>query len=363
MTQINPMPGHRCARCETLPDSSCRTGSLYLSPPMGPTAEAIENIARAFCVSLSHHSGRTLELDLTEESGPEICGALASDLGQMELDDTRCLFLAEDESFDIGALDRVCSLGEFLSVRDNQWFIELLEDERLVSWFQPIVQADQPGQVFAYECLVRGEGRQGETILPGALFDTARRSDLLFFFDRLCRQTAIRSAWAHRITTQIFINFNPTSIYNPVHCLKSTLETMAGTGLSFKNVVFEVVETDKVRDVSHLLKIVNYYKEMGFGLALDDIGAGYSSLNLLHQINPDYIKIDLDLIRDVHTDRSKGVIVKNLLGIARDLGIKSIAEGVETHGEWQWLCAHGADYLQGYLFAKPEPVPVVPALS
>ena len=263
MGQILPSPGQRCSRCESLPDCSCRAGTLYVSPPMGPTAAAIEEVARRLSISLSRHPGRTL--------------------------------------------------GEFLSVLDNQWFIDLLEDERLVSWFQPIVKADRPEDVFAYECLARGKGRQGETIFPGALFDTARRADLLFYFDRLCRQTAIKSAWAHGITSRIFINFNPTTIYNPVHCLKSTLETISGTGLSYENVIFEVVETDKVRDVN--------------------------------------------------TDSAKGIIVRNLLGIARDLGIKSIAEGVETPEEWEWLRDHGADYLQGYLFAKPAPEPVGPDLS
>lgn len=126
--------------------------------------------------------------------------------------------------------------------------------------------------------------------------------------------------------------------------------------LSYLNAM-ELVETDQVKDIKHLLNIIQFYRKRGFRIALDDLGAGYSSLNLLHHIKPDFIKIDMELIRDVDQAPYKGMIVKNLLMLAENLGIETIAEGVETAKEWQWLVENKATYIQGYLFAKPAAVP------
>ncbi|SHJ62369.1 EAL domain, c-di-GMP-specific phosphodiesterase class I (or its enzymatically inactive variant) [Desulfatibacillum alkenivorans DSM 16219] len=353
---------NKCKRCECLPQYMEQAGVLYLSPPMEPTFKSIEKALENEPFRLNQEDKNIFEIPLDGNNAKRLFRGLQRCLNDMELADTKCLFLPQGAAFGIEHMVKVTALGEFISVCDNRWFTDLLRDERLESWFQPIVHAESPTEVFAYECLIRGKSENGETIFPDALFGMARSSELLFFLDRLCRQTAIKDASKHNISAKLFINFNPTSIYNPVHCLKSTLRTIKECGVSYDQIVFEVVETDRIQDVEHLLTIVSFYKNMGFGLALDDLGAGYSSLNLLHRIQPDFIKIDLELIRDVHKNESKGVIVRNLLAIARDLGIQSIAEGVEQIEEWQWLKANGADYTQGYLLAKPSPVPPDPAM-
>lgn len=278
----------------------------------------------------------------------------------MELKDTKCLFLPEGQEISIDYFKSVQTLEEFLSLSSNQWFIQLLDEKRLVSWFQPIVNAIRPDEIFAYECLIRGKGLDGNIIYPPELFATARSMDMLFHLDRVSRQTAVKDAARQKISHNIFINFNPTTIYDPKHCLKTTMETIVKTGVSPDKIVFEVVETDRVRDIKHLLNIIHFYRNRGFRIALDDMGAGYSSLNMLHHIKPDFIKIDMELIHDVDLDPYKGMIVKNLLDLAKNLGIETIAEGVERTQEWQWLAGNGATYIQGYLFARPSAVPPLP---
>jgi EAL domain-containing protein (putative c-di-GMP-specific phosphodiesterase class I) len=125
-------------------------------------------------------------------------------------------------------------------------------------------------------------------------------------------------------------------------------------------VVFEVVESEDVPDTAHLLAILEEYRGAGFAVALDDVGAGYSSLNLLAKLKPDYLKIDMGLIRGVDRDAYKAQVAGKVLEMARALGVLTVVEGVETAGERDWAVAHGADFLQGYLFAKPSAEPPLP---
>ncbi len=96
-------------------------------------------------------------------------------------------------------------------------------------------------------------------------------------------------------------------------------------------------------------------------MALDDLGAGYSSLNLLASLRPDFVKLDVGLVRDVDRDPYRTAIAAKLLDLAKDLGVIVVAEGVETEEQWRWLVAHGADLAQGFFFARPASPPPVPA--
>lgn len=191
------------------------------------------------------------------------------------------------------------------------------------------------------------------------MFDIARQADLLFHLDRTARLTAIAQAVVHGSPLPAFINFNPTSIYNPNACLQSTRHAVDTAGIPPDRIVFEVVESDDVGDADHLLNILNFYRDAGFRVALDDVGSGYSSLNLLAQLKPDFMKLDMQLVRGVDTDRYKAGIAARLLDFASCEGIKTVAEGIETRGEWEWVRDHGADYAQGYFFARPSATPMM----
>ena len=141
-------------------------------------------------------------------------------------------------------------------------------------------------------------------------------------------------------------------------CLRSTVEAIDKAGIRHEQVVFEVVESDNLGNLKHLRTVLKYYRDAGFTVALDDLGSGYSGLNLLHQLRPDFVKLDMELIRNVHCDRYKASITEKLLEIAQALNIQTVAEGIECIEELDWLRERGTNFAQGYLLAKPSAIPV-----
>jgi EAL domain-containing protein (putative c-di-GMP-specific phosphodiesterase class I) len=124
-------------------------------------------------------------------------------------------------------------------------------------------------------------------------------------------------------------------------------------GFDKKRIMFEVTEAEKITDHAHLKNIFAEYKKHQFLTAIDDFGAGYSGLNLLAEWQPDIIKLDMNLIRDIDQNKTKQLIVKSILDVCRGLNIEVISEGVETKAELSVLVDFGIDLFQGYYFAKP----------
>ena len=196
--------------------------------------------------------------------------------------------------------------------------MEMLREERLTTHFQPIVAAGEAGgKIFAYECLLGGLDAGGDLVSPGAMFEVAETAGLLFNLDRDARITAIRRAGVHGIESNIFINFNPNSIYDPAYCLRSTMKVFEKTYFRPEQVVFEITEGQRVKDIRHLLNITDFYRDAGFRIALDDLGAGYSSLSMLSKLRPDFVKLDIDLVRDVGDDPYKARIAAKILEMAK----------------------------------------------
>lgn len=252
----------------------------------------------------------------------------------------------------------VRSLEAILAGIRGQPLLDLLKEDRLTTWFQPIFVAGESRAIFGYECLLRGLDDTGEIVPPGPLLCAAKEAGVLYSLDLLARRTAVQSAAKHGLTSNIFINFSPASIYDPDFCLRSTIKLIEELALAPRQIVFEVTEAEKPQDIKHLRRITAYYKERGFRVALDDMGEGYSSLNLIHQLSPDFIKLDRNLVDGVTKNSMKQEIAGALLAMCVNLNIKTIAEGIETKEEGEWLKQHGADYLQGYYFARPAPYPV-----
>ena len=357
------MPHKTCSRCEVLPAALPDSGRLYLSPPIEPTRHTMVSCFDQ--LGLPHREIYTdiYEVDLGRGDLDRLCDLCCPALTDMEKADTRCFIVPEDQSFDVRLLMNMQPLSRLIARMEGQWLIELMAAERLETWFQPIVHADDPSKVFAQECLVRVRHPDGRVYPPGDIFRIARDGDLLFHLDRLCRMTAIRFASAHGIACNIFINFNPSTIYDPEYCLQTTVAAIEAAAIPHDRIVFEIVESDDIKDTAHLINILNFYRRHGYRVAMDDLGAGYSSLNLLSKLRPDFIKLDMELVRYVDEDPYKAIIASNLIRLARELEVRIIAEGVERPEEWAWLKRQKADFLQGFLFARPglpPPTPQVP---
>lgn len=215
--------------------------------------------------------------------------------------------------------------------------------------FQPIMDTRR-GAVFAHEALVRGsDGSGAGSVL--SLVDPNNR----YAFDQQCRVRAIELAarlFPRDEMPHLSINFMPNAVYEPRACIRRTLETARRTDFPLDRIIFEFTEVEKL-DTAHLLNILKSYREIGFKTAIDDFGAGYSGLNLLTRFQPDIVKLDMDLIRGIDTDRVKQIVVSRTLDMLRDLGVTAVCEGVETAGELEVLRDLGVDLLQGYFIARP----------
>ena len=163
---------------------------------------------------------------------------------------------------------------------------------------------------------------------------------------------------------RLSINFMPNAVYEPKACIQKSLAAAKRADFPHKNLMFEFTENEKMADPAHVQRIVETYRQFGFWTALDDFGAGYAGLGLLTRLQPDLIKIDMELLRDIHLSRPKQAIIAGIVGIARTLDIQVLAEGVENELELTVLRAAGIVLFQGYYFAKPGlmELPEVPAL-
>ncbi len=215
--------------------------------------------------------------------------------------------------------------------------------------FQPIVDV-AAGRVWAYEALVRGpQGQPAPSVLE-RITDANR-----YKFDQACRVKAITMAGElfPDDDTRLSINFMPNAVYEPAACIRASLEAASSAGFRRDRIMFEFTEDERFQDVGHLKRIVAEYRRQGFLTAIDDFGAGYAGLHLLAEFQPDWIKIDMDLIRDIHLQPARQAIVAGILGTARALDVQVIAEGIETAEELAVLRAAGISLFQGYHFARP----------
>jgi EAL domain-containing protein (putative c-di-GMP-specific phosphodiesterase class I) len=228
--------------------------------------------------------------------------------------------------------------------------------------FHPIVDAAR-GQVWGYEALVRGpEGQSAGSVL-GQVDELNR-----YKFDQACRVRAIELAgrlFPVDGDTRLSINFMPNAVYEPAACIRASLEAAKKVGFRHDRIMFEFTEDERIADVGHVERIIAEYKRQGFLTAIDDFGAGYAGLGLLANFQPDLIKLDMDLIREVEAKPARQIIVSGLIAMAEALGVTIIAEGVETAAELAVLRAAGINLFQGYHFAKPafEALPPVANLS
>ncbi|MDZ8056289.1 MAG: EAL domain-containing protein, partial [Aulosira sp. ZfuVER01] len=341
----------------------CQTGEagrIFLWFPVPHTLKKVTTYLQQLNLEYElMHERPGLSLDCKPGQAQEIARNLAQLLAPRELKETQVLFIRGAIQPQLQDFSDIASLQRFIKYNQSDWLVDMLATERFTSYFQPIVSIQDTSQIYGYESLLRGLDEQGNLLSPGPILELAKEAGLLPQLDRIARLSTIAEFNRHQVNGHIFINFAPTALYDPVSCLRSTVEAIDRAGISHERVVFEVVESDNPQDLTHLQAVLQFYRDAGFLVALDDLGSGYSSLNLLHQLRPDFIKLDMDLIRDVHQNLYKASITEKLLEIAQKLDIRTVAEGIECIEELNWLRERGATFAQGYLIAKPSAVPAV----
>lgn len=346
-----------CQRCEVLPAPIRGPGTLELRLPH---TYSLGKILEFLTQSRWGHQEceGTIHIRIPSGSLAPLLAPILDRLSSTEQRDTRAHFRPDGALPQAGDRFEIEALPDFAAKARSDWLLDILRGGRLYSVFQPILRCADPFELHGHECLMRAEAEEGGTVSPGLMLDLATGAGLLFQLDLAARRSAIVSAAAHALPARVFINFTPNAIYSPHSCLDSTVRMVDELRLRRDQVVFEIVESERLPEIAHMQRIVGYYRDNGFGVALDDVGAGYSSLSALLELRPDYIKIDRALIDGVDRQPDKALVARKLLETAQGLGLQTIAEGIERREEWEWARAHGADFVQGYLFARPASPPL-----
>lgn len=248
---------------------------------------------------------------------------------------------------------RSIHLPATLEENDNKWeeFRSILDGRRITSVYQPIVSLCDAA-VFGFEALTRGP-KDSTFHAPLQLFQFAEQHGVLYTLDRLARAKAIESCRGLRPEQRVFINIPAQVIHDSRFASGNTLRTLKKYGINPHNVVLEITERTSIEDFATAKRILQHYRNQGFQIAIDDAGAGYSSLQAIAELQPDFIKVDRSLIQNIHLDKMKETILETFVSFARKMSIRIIAEGIESWEELKKLSQMGVHYGQGYLLGRP----------
>jgi EAL domain-containing protein (putative c-di-GMP-specific phosphodiesterase class I) len=218
---------------------------------------------------------------------------------------------------------------------------------RLHMAYQPILRASNHS-VAAYEALMRSD----EAALPdpGALLAAAERLHRLHDLGRAVRARTAQSLHQIPDGTLLFVNLHPADLEDPDLSDPSSPLAQHAT-----RVVLEVTERAALDGISNLPRRIAKLREMGFRLAVDDLGAGYAGLSTFAYLEPEFVKLDMSLVRGVHTSQTRQRIIRSVAALCHEMDMTVVVEGVETYQERDALLSLDCDLFQGFLFARPGP--------
>ncbi len=232
---------------------------------------------------------------------------------------------------------------------------DILEQRKLTALFQPLLDMDS-GEFLGYEGLIRGPANS-PLHSPANLFNTAQEQGLSLELEMLCRQVVLQSFVHLNLPGSLFLNVSPQTLTHPSFKNGQTLEFMNQLGLSPERVIIEITENQPTYDFVAMRGALLHYRSMGFKIAIDDLGEGFSSLRLWSELRPEFIKIDMHFVQGVDTNPVKRQFLKSLQQIALSCGTEVIAEGIETEAELKVIKELGIAVGQGYFISRPCPTP------
>lgn len=223
--------------------------------------------------------------------------------------------------------------------------------------FQPIVEMST-GLIHKAEALIRWRHPERGVISPAEFIPLAEETGLIHEIgDWVFKETAKWAKfWGNLCSDdncQLSVNMSPVQFQHGRRTCENWVEFLAGLGLSGNNMVIEITEGLLLNAESAVTDTLLSFRDAGFQVAIDDFGTGYSSLSYLNKFDIDYLKIDRSFVSNLETDASNMALSEAIIVMAHKLGLKVIAEGVETEGQRDLLAKFGCDYAQGYLFSKP----------
>ncbi|MDD4370380.1 MAG: EAL and GGDEF domain-containing protein [Anaerostipes sp.] len=231
-------------------------------------------------------------------------------------------------------------------------FYEILKYQKIYPVYQPIVSL-KDGSVYGYEALSRikvtnnGFGTE-------KLFQIAEREKKLWQLEEMCRSLSLKRAFGKKEGQKLFLNVDANIINDTAFVRGFTRKKLDKYGLVPGDIMFEITERTAIDDKETFKETVAHYKNQGYGIAIDDVGEGYSGLNRICSVAPDFLKIDMQIIRDIHKNTMKCSLVKCILEFCKELKISLIAEGIETKEELEKIIELGVCYGQGFFLGRPK---------
>ncbi len=232
---------------------------------------------------------------------------------------------------------------------------DILKQRDLSALFQPIMDIAS-GTFLGFEGLIRGPANS-PLHSPAKLFAAAKQQGLALEVEMLCRQIVLESFATQNLPGKLFLNVSPETLTHPSFKNGQTLTYLENLGLDPELVVIEVTENQPTFDFEGMRNALLHYRGMGFQIAMDDLGEGFSSLRLWSELRPEYVKIDMHFVQSVNTDPLKQQFLRSIQSIALSSGTQVIAEGIETAAEFKFIRDIGIACGQGYFIARPNHIP------
>lgn len=230
-------------------------------------------------------------------------------------------------------------------------FREILANQDLRIVYQPIMDLKK-GRIYGWEALTRGP-ESSKFSSPLALFDFAEEEGKLFELETITRELAIKNIGKLKKGNKLFLNIHPNTLADPNFQSGRTLRLLEEQGMHPGDIVFEVTEKHSLKDLSVFHRTLNHYRNQGYQIAIDDVGAGYSGLYRIAEIRPDILKIDRELIRNINTHPAKRALMEAFISFANHIEATVIAEGIETDKQLRALMEMDFHCGQGYYLGRP----------
>ena len=340
--------------CTTPAPGAVLPGRLLLATRVDHTATALRSVAARCGADLTVLAPGLLEVEAADWS--VFLDAAGRELTSVESAEVRCVQVADGVSSSelLAAAMTAPALATMVARDRHADLTDLFAREQTAFYaeYQPIVDLEG-GAVLGFEALLRAKDSTGTLVPPAVLFPAAEAAGWTNLLDRVGRTTALRDAGQWLGDRSLFINFIPTSIYRPEVCLRTTERAAIDAGLRLDQLVFEVTESHRIHDLDHLSTVFDYYRSRGCRVAIDDLGAGYSSLDLLVRLQPDVVKLDKDIVQAL-PDAVSLAVVTAVVSITHAYGGQVLAECVETAEQAAAAKALGVDLAQGWYFGRPE---------
>ena len=232
---------------------------------------------------------------------------------------------------------------------------EIIQQRKLTAFFQPILNL-KTGEFYGYEGLIRGPS-DSALHSPINLFGAAAQQNLTLEMEMLSRQIVLETFVQLNLPGNLFLNVSPETLLHPSFKNGCTLSFIKTLGLSPERVVIEITENQPTYDFAGMRSALLHYRAMGFQIAIDDLGEGFSSLRLWSELRPEFIKIDMHFVQGVDGDPIKLQFIKSIQLIAESCGTHVIAEGIETDAELATINDIGIQFGQGYSISRPSSSP------